>query len=797
MQDELNRRKINRSFKYVDANDGGWENSTGNWSKYRGPMSPWVRFCSNSDGPTRVRKPGFVFFGGKGFYADYGFTKNKNNPSIIGYVPNTANDPHTINNDLTADYPIHVPSPEIERINVTIQKELYRRASVEWVCFSQKQLEYMTPYFLVPGITCILEWGWNHYNPQSLVDLTNVGQLKTLFNNPYPLYTKNILQSRGNYDVIFGIITNFEWEADGTRFRCKTEITSKDRIYSGLIIDASAQDKDATNDELKDTGTKTFDSLIQFIDTKLDQFRNVVTQLPESIVQLKDFVNYVHKTHDPKKNANEYLYGVFVGRDPKDSKNNFKTGANKDKDFDTNNTALWLNLGLVIDAINFHAATLKATNGKEMFRVDIDDVMVGAHPNMISSDGSICLIPNFESPKYFIGRYGALDALKMNGSSKDYYSKLKPADDFKLVPRTEALARSEGKLANFRLNDICKQGGTAYRDDIDQVINAVRYENGIAPGNCSFPNKRNVPTLDLGNKPYPAHYTGYLKHIYVNTSYLKQLLDSSSDVTTYFKLVEKLLEGINGACGSFWDLRLVSGAGDITITNTDAAPMKIVDYKFMSFSNRGTVWYFDYFDADSLLLGISFKPTLSNAQAIRTIYAPTNNPENTTGLTNGTNELLDYKFTDRLKLAENVGDSPSPKADRSGFNDTMRSLQQITPCNGNVCYQMTTSGIVRRLVLPATDIQALLLDDGDEDNNPKYTGIMPGIQAQFTIQGIGGLRTFMMFLVRNFPEPYSEKNIVFRIVDVQETVEAGKWTTQITAGVIPLRGWIKARLGIT
>jgi hypothetical protein len=100
------------------------------------------------------------------------------------------------------------------------------------------------------------------------------------------------------------------------------------------------------------------------------------------------------------------------------------------------------------------------------------------------------------------------------------------------------------------------------------------------------------------------------------------------------------------------------------------------------------------------------------------------------------------------------------------------------------------------IVLPATDIQQLLLDDSDEENNPKYTGIMPGIQATFTIQGIGGLRTFMMFLVRNLPEPYSEKNIIFRIVDVQETVEAGKWTTQITAGVIPLREHIKARLGI-
>jgi hypothetical protein len=125
----------------------------------------------------------------------------------------------------------------------------------------------------------------------------------------------------------------------------------------------------------------------------------------------------------------------------------------------------------------------------------------------------------------------------------------------------------------------------------------------------------------------------------------------------------------------------------------------------------------------------------------------------------------------------------------------MRVLQQIDPCDKNV-YQITTDNHVYRLVMPATDIQQLLLDDSDEENNPKYTGIMPGIQATFTIQGIGGLRTFMMFLVRNLPEPYSEKNIIFRIVDVQETVEAGKWTTQITAGVIPLREHIKARLGI-
>lgn len=785
IQEEFNRRKINRSLRYVENTD------LGNWQKYRGPMSPWVRLCSNSKGSAKVNKEGFVFYGGKGFYADYGFTKDKNNPSIIGYVPSAGINPHIIENDLNKDYPIHVPAPEIERVQVTIQKELYRRASVEWVCFSRKQLEYMTPYFLVPGITCIMEWGWNLYNPKSLVDLTNVGQLENYFNNPYPLYTENIIRSKGNYDVIFGIITNFEWSVDGNKFRCKTEITSKDRIYSGLIIDSTAMDKSAT-DEDSETGNKPFDSLIQFVDKSLDQFRNVLSQPPDSITQLVDFSKYVRAAHP--KNANEYLYGVFFGRDPRDKQNKFQNKPNTNKDFDytSKNSELWLNLGLIIEAINFHACPAKGTKGKEMLHVDIDDVVVGGHPNMISSDGSICLIPNFESPHYFAGKYGP-DRTKSNSYAPgDFDAKLKIADSVQGVPGTVGAARKAKRMADFRLQDICGAGGVAYRDDIDQVINAIRYENGVASGTCSFPFQ--VPHSTLQNKPYPAHYAGYLKHVYVSLSFLKGLLDNSSDITTYYKLVEKLLEGVNGACGGFWDLRLVSGLGDKTVPPDEPAPMKIVDYKFMSFSNRGTVWSFDYFDADSLLLGIGFKPTLSNAQAIRTIYAAPNNPGNKTTITNGTNELLDYQFQDRLKLGENVGEAPTPKADKSGFEDTMRELQGIAPCGG--AYQVTTDVNIRRLAMPATDIQQLLLDDGDEDNNPKYTGIMPGIQATFTIQGIGGLRTFMMFLCRGLPEPYSEKNIIFRIVDVQETIESGNWTTQITAGVIPLRGHIKARLGI-
>ena len=139
---------------------------------------------------------------------------------------NTPPVPHIIENSLVSpsgeigNYPIHVPSPEISRLEVTIQKELLSRVQIEWVCFSWKQLQYMTPYFLVPGITCMVEWGWNHFNPQSLVDLGDTSTMRKLWDNAYPLYTNNIINSNGNYDVVYGIISNFNWSMEGNKIIC-------------------------------------------------------------------------------------------------------------------------------------------------------------------------------------------------------------------------------------------------------------------------------------------------------------------------------------------------------------------------------------------------------------------------------------------------------------------------------------------------------------------------------------------------------------------------------------------------
>jgi hypothetical protein len=887
IKSELMRREGNRSFNYVKDVDGNWGDSDGAWSTAKGPMVSWCRITSNGQGRERDNngklldpkdiKPGFIFSGGKDFYQTYGFGKTANsnsrgNEQVIGYQPNAWNTPHIINNDKTNAYPVNVPCPEISSINVEIQKELYRRATIEWVCFSKAQLEYMTPYFLVPGISCVLEWGWNHYNPDCLLDVAETKKLKDLMNNPYLLYTDHILKSNGNYDVMIGIVTNFDWSIEGNKFKCKTEITSRDRIYAGLVTKATIEQAetlfDINGNELPESQKEPpkfiMGSLEEFIKNDIMSIKDVANKqsdlhmylieqesvaaglrpaTPADIaptfavtnrshnqkVLVKDgvhyagnylydkitsnsnlnnvsnFINYVRESHPD--NWKEYVYGIFFGRNTDKSSTSTidRKYSAAGKDFDREKQdELWLNFGLVVDILNYHASHLKFGDA-EVFKISVDDIKITAHKNMISTDGGALLIPNSVAPKYFYG--SAL--LATENLSKEETDNLKNA--------SKSYKFDDESFADRKLSDVCLQlNHVVYRDDLNELINKVRIENS---SNRAFTKRDfSFPSTDA-----TKFDDGYLKDLYVNVNLLT-LLTKNSDIKTYTEFIESLLASISSACGNFWDLKLVSAAGDPDITKPST--MKIIDTKYVPKNTTGEQPYtFKYMSDENILLGMEFHPILSNAVAIRTIYAPTDNTKsNKIRLNNGSNELLDYKFKDRLTIDDSiktptVKNSPDSKI-KLGI---LKQLQVLTPTDK--MYQMTTrepmtagqlqyanahpemiqgktvvdtdSGniIVRRLVLPNTDLLNMLFDDGDYEGNTGYTGIMPNIKATFTLQGIGGLRTFQMFLV-DLPEPYSKENIVFRITNVTETLSKGQWTTTIVAGIIPLRGYIKTKLGL-
>lgn len=847
IQTELRRRAKNRGMNPVISAQTTWQHNNddgGEWESYRGPMTAWARVCSNGYGIEHENPshdmPGFVFYGGKDFYTSYGINGGvfnsprgfASNQTILGYTPDGM--AHIIENDkLSDDYPIHVPNPEIEKISATIQKEILRRVRIEWTCFSFKQLEYMTPYFLVPGISVIVEWGWNHFNPASLLDLDNEDELARLYNNPYPLYTDNILASKGNYEVLFGIVTNFEWSIDGNKIRCVTEVTSKDRIWAGQIVNENMVEKDESlaNDEKP---VRVVDSLKQFVTSYIAKFYDLIdpTKSADSIIEgilgdtnnpLQAFIKYVKDNHPT--NYKEYLFGLFYGRDEKTV--SLSKAVDGDFDYQKSRTHLWINMGLIIEIINFHSSQLKGVKDEPLFRIDVDDCVISAHPNLISSNGNILLIPNAKAPKYFSGLFGMnvqnkkeesqaynLFSSEMGDYSDEYKKKMTPCGGITKAPKVKDM-EEESKLmkrevslrwADRRLKTVLSPllSPQIQRDNLSSIINSNRIRFSEKSEYLEFPFDKDYEVEEGGSvRRYDRYFTGFFRNLYLNVSQLKEAVEDERNIT-YRQVLDDLFNRMNSAASDFWSFKLVGSTG--RYNTTGLATMKIVDDKMGQYtSNEGEIFTFDYYAADGLLQSVGFRPMLSNAQAIRTIYAQNEvNANKAVGLS-GANQLLDYKFKDRLSKTNNKTQNKKPTEifRTNSFKSSLEKLQALRPPD-NKSFQMTVKSfdgeeVIFRLAIPNdnAEVLSLILDDNDKELNPRYCGIMPGIQAEFTIQGIAGIRTFAMFRVRGLPEPYSENNIVFRVINVNDTVQNGQWTTTIIAGVLPLRAYFCSKLGLS
>jgi hypothetical protein len=313
-------------------------------------------------------------------------------------------------------------------------------------------------------------------------------------------------------------------------------------------------------------------------------------------------------------------------------------------------------------------------------------------------------------------------------------------------------------------------------DEVDEVDDEVEEEVEI----------KNRDTI----AKYDPYFYGYFKDLYFNIKKFVSLVNSDS-VKTYVDLYKAIFSEINKAGGNFWELELVE--------NDNTAKMIVVDKKMLpSGNNRSKPWYFDYYDADQLMTSLSFKPKMSDAQAFRVVFGDVNNTEAMTTIKEE-NDLLDYQFNDRiLSKKDDKAPTISVKKETNPFLDQIKNLQNqtATPEMYQFTIKVNDKPYFRRLVMPDSDILNCLIDDHDLERNQRYTGIQP-ITVEVGLQGIGGLRTFMTFLIRNLPNPYHHKDVCYRIVDVRHTLQDGKWDTIVKAGIIPLRGYIKQKIGIT
>jgi hypothetical protein len=417
------------------------------------------------------------------------------------------------------------PSPTITGFEVKEGKDqISREATLKLKCFSLEQMEYMQTYFLEPGYSLCVEWGWNSVAGASNMIPTDGGAGNILGeaisrNLDYDNLTKCRVDSKGDYDSFLGFIVGGHASSDGDKW----DVEVKLRGAPGLPTFLQTQNKTLEIDEKGNVVAelaepKTF-GVSETEEPGVDdirrdrRFKNMFNQLPaqrqtQAVKDLmetcswSDFLNFDAVVN---KGITTYASPGWWARTFKDAKN-IKVGTStieKEKLFSKNR---YIRFGFAIDILNANSkfTAYKMGNKRLYVTYDIDDVKIGAFPNMFSTKSSKLVIP---------------------GS----------------VPDFSAYFLNEGGVDQLANGALRSASGTL--DPIDNSIDST----------ISFVQSTALEYAKGGHKE-KKNYWGYLKNLYINFDvFVEKIQQKNKNVREVFL---DMLNEMSSAVNSFWNFQI-------------------------------------------------------------------------------------------------------------------------------------------------------------------------------------------------------------------------------------------------
>tara|TARA_R110002072_G_scaffold13178_2_gene55648 strand:- start:615 stop:3620 length:3006 start_codon:yes stop_codon:yes gene_type:complete len=125
------------------------------------------------------------------------------------------------------------PTPGVKSVEASFKGgvKANREATISWTCWDWTELDLLMPHFLAHGKTVLVEWGWV-YDKATLQNLPNFVKTDTAGNkfisaDVYNNYKNKVVDENGDFDLMVGVIKNFEYTTreDGG-FDCQTIISS-------------------------------------------------------------------------------------------------------------------------------------------------------------------------------------------------------------------------------------------------------------------------------------------------------------------------------------------------------------------------------------------------------------------------------------------------------------------------------------------------------------------------------------------------------------------------------------------
>lgn len=720
------------------------------------------------------------------------------------------------------------PSPLVDSFEVKEGKDqISREGTLKIKCFSLEQMEIIQTYFMEPGYTLCIEYGWN--TPDAATQLISAGKnvastLKDCIdrNLDYTKLHEARVASKGDYDSFLAFIVGGNISAEGEIFSVEVKLRGAPGLPTFLQSQHKTQIQDPVTKLTTDTnGPKPYQTTElnqegeDFATVRDRRFKQMFNLLPASrqtddVKKLMtkcswhDFINFdvvVNKTIGSYTDPGFWssLFGdgkeVAVGA----------AAIEKEKLFSKNR---YLRFELIVKILNengaFSGYKMGGPNGKDLsVKINIDDVKIGAFPKIFSTKPSKLIITG-DLPDFSI-----------------YF-----------LNTTDVEQKANGVLSTQGI-------------DYPPVSNEIK-TNGETNG-ISF--VQNSP-LNLDGFTEKAGHWGYLKNLYLNFDvFINKIGQPNKTIREVFL---DILNEMSSAVNSYWNFQIAENQAKVD--GKDGIIITVYDENWVGSNPNSVSAVFHHAGSVSRFieanLELSLPSEMTNQIVSRRLALVTNPDEAIVGiggffeskgdlflnsviLNNGTTRTIQteeqaaasapkQKTTeqteadkkaeeyDKIKRqnetdkAANGGEVPpddaakeakakeeKDKADKAAadaaLSQNLNKIDVVPDATLASMADVSTSDIKNHDTF-RNSFRVYTFDDNayfDKMKNDSFTSGKTGtlshplpIKYSFKILGTSGIRRGDMFNIDGIPSKYT-KNGLFQVTQVDQSLEDTKWITSI------------------
>ena len=661
------------------------------------------------------------------------------------------------------------PKPNITSIEIDEGAgTLSRKASFTITCYTKGQLDTLCEYFLEPGYTIFLEWGWNvakslkSYSPT--LDANTVANFQS-----FKTVNEARAASGGTYDNYLGFITGGGLASSGDTY----EITVKCTGFTELPAYFMGADNSETSEgDVKITEREYSTAQISGeTDLGKKRFMMAFNRLPSNrrTTRVSSLItnpliaspsNFINVDESVKAKVNELttgttLLGITLNNEEQQTDGapvEYPAGTEIIKD------EAFIRFGTLMEILNqIGIEGFKIGNKIVKTRINTKNTACCAFQKIFSTDKGKLFIPNKTAPKFSIA----------NAASSEPPP---PADTTQTEDCSILNVRDTGKPFMFPA--------------------AGNIENGVAVSYGIIVQNKSVDAGSIIGLKKNQGQWGLLDDLYVNLDFAKGVMETKN--FTMRNALYQILNGMSSAAGGLWDFQIMSDEDDTELRVVDLNLTPTGPQEPFTFTLAGYESIFIDASLDMDISGAKMNQIIGNrlSQSI-----------------NGSQKDIKGKkkglFTDKedqvLKTIESRGAPPESKNATLPEGPTDDELEEAKIKNLQLMLDKTGlmpkpqfddkhefgAGDLKDDVITVSFNDQAVFESFKNQNDGSSEGlaaaevgpIMP-IKFTFTMHGISGIKRGDKFKVLGLPKNYEQTGF-FQVTAVKHTITDMLWKTDI------------------